>query len=331
MATDRLDVVALGNAIVDVLTHEADGFLDAHGLVKGSMQLVDAETAASIYGDMGPAIEASGGSAANTTVGVASLGGAAGFIGKVRDDQLGALYSHDLRAAGVEFSTPPAGDGPPTAQSFIIVTPDAARTMNTFLGASTGLTPADVDAQLLGRASVVFLEGYLWDPPDAKDAFRRAMTVAQDAGARVALTLSDAFCVDRFREEFVDLVEDSVDILFANEDEIVSLYQTDDFDSALARLRAVCETAAVTRGASGSVLISGNDTYTVDAELVGPVTDTTGAGDLYAAGVLYGLTHGFDLEKAGRLGSLCAGEVISHLGPRPAVSLAELATERGLL
>lgn len=331
MATDRLDVVALGNAIVDVLTHEDDAFLDAHALVKGSMSLVDAQTAAGIYGAMGPAVEASGGSAANTTVGVASLGGRAGFIGKVRDDQLGALYTHDLRASGVEFTTPPATDGLPTAQSFIIVTPDAARTMNTFLGASTGLTPADVDAELLGRASVVFLEGYLWDPPAAKEAFRRAMTIAEDAGVRVALTLSDAFCVDRFRAEFVELIDESIDILFANEDEIVSLYQTDDFDTALERARAVCETVAVTRGAAGSVLISGDETCNVDAELVGAVTDTTGAGDLYAAGVLYGLTHGYDLHKAGRLGSLCAGEVISHLGPRPAVPLADLARDRGLL
>jgi sugar/nucleoside kinase (ribokinase family) len=330
VTSNQLDVVALGNAIVDVLTHEDDAFLDTHGLVKGAMQLVDAETAAAIYGDMGPAVEVSGGSAANTTVGVASLGGRAGFIGKVRDDQLGALYTHDLRAAGVEFTTPPATDGMPTAQSLIVVTPDAHRTMNTFLGASTGLTPADVDADVISRASIIFLEGYLWDPPAAKDAFRRAMTLAQDSGARVALTLSDSFCVDRYRDEFVTLVEESVDVLFANEAEIVSLYQVDDFDTAMARARAMCEVVALTRGAEGSVLLSGDETHAVPAELVGPVTDTTGAGDLYAAGVLYGLTHGYDLERAGRLGSLCAAEVISHLGARPATSLAELAAEHGL-
>jgi fructokinase len=325
-----LDVVALGNAIVDVLTHEDDAFLEAHGLVKGAMQLVDAATAAAIYGDMGPGIEASGGSAANTTVGVASLGGRAGFIGKVRDDQLGAVYTHDLRAVGVEFTTPPATEGLPTAQSLIIVTPDANRTMNTFLGASTGLTTSDVDPAIIGRASIVFLEGYLWDPPEAKEAFRRAMSLAQEAGARVALTLSDAFCVDRFREEFVALVDESVDILFANEDEIVSLYEAADFDAAVKQVRAVCEVAALTRGAQGSVLISGDETHVIPAEVLGPLTDTTGAGDLYAAGVLYGLTHGYDLDRAGRLGSLCAGEVISHLGPRPATSLAALASEHGL-
>ena len=330
MASDRLDVVALGNAIVDVLAHEDDAFLDAHGLTKGAMQLVDAATAAAIYGDMGPAVEVSGGSAANTVVGVASLGGRAGFIGKVREDQLGAVYSHDLRAAGVEFATAPAVEGLPTAQSLIIVTPDAHRTMNTFLGASTGLAPNDIDGDLIGRASVVFLEGYLWDPPEAKDAYRRAMTLAQDAGARIAFTLSDSFCVDRFRGEFVALVEESIDILFANEAEIMSLYQVDDFDTAIEKVRAVCEVVAVTRSEQGSVLVSGDETHVVAAEHVGPVVDTTGAGDLYAAGVLFGLTHGYDLERAGRLGSLCAAEVISHLGARPATSLAELAAERRL-
>lgn len=326
-----LDVVALGNAIIDVLAHEDDAFLDAHGLVKGSMQLVDEEGAAAIYGAMGPAMEASGGSAANTTVGVASLGGTAGFIGKVRNDQLGAVYTHDLRASGVEFTTPPATDGPATAQSLIIVTPDAERTMNTYLGASTGLAPGDVDADLIGRASVVFLEGYLWDPPAAKEAFRRAMTLAREGGTRVALTLSDAFCVDRFRDEFVELLDTSVDVLFANDSEIRSLYQLDDFDAAVARARDACEIVTVTRSELGSIVASGDEFHAVPAHHLGAVVDTTGAGDQYAAGFLFGLTHGFDLERCARLANLCAGEVISHLGPRPATSLAELAAAEGLL
>ena len=288
---DRLDVVALGNAIVDVLAHEDDAFLAEQGLAKGSMQLVDEAEAAAIYGAMGPAIEVSGGSAANTTVGVASLGGTAGFIGKVRDDQLGAVYTHDLRAAGVEFTTPPATDGPATAQSLIIVTPDAERTMNTYLGASTGLAAEDVDPSLIGRASVVFLEGYLWDPPVAKDAFRRAMTLATDSGARVALTLSDAFCVERFRQEFVELLETSVDILFANDAEILSLYQLDDLDAAVTRARAACEIVTVTLGERGSLVVSGDETHDVPSKHVGPVVDTTGACDLYAAGFLFGVTH----------------------------------------
>jgi sugar/nucleoside kinase (ribokinase family) len=327
VSENRLDVVALGNAIVDVLTHEDDAFLDAHGLVKGSMQLVDETEAAAIYGDMGPTIEMSGGSAANTTVGVASLGGTAGFIGKVREDQLGALYTHDLRAAGVEYRVAPATSGPATAQSLVIVTPDAQRTMNTYLGASTNLAPGDVDAELIGRASVVFLEGYLWDPPVAKDAFRRAMEMAKTNGSRVALTLSDAFCVDRFRDEFVELVGSSVDVLFANDDEIKSLYQLDDLDAAVARVRDTCELATITLGEQGSLVISADEVHEVPAHPIGPLTDTTGAGDMYAAGFLYGLTHGMDLEQCGRLANLCAGECISHLGGRPATSLAELAAK----
>jgi sugar/nucleoside kinase (ribokinase family) len=328
---ESFDVVALGNAIVDVLAHEDDAFLADHGLVKGSMQLVDASEAAAIYGDMGPAVEMSGGSAANMTAGVASLGGRAAFIGKVRDDQLGAVYTHDLRAAGVAFATPPATDGPATAQSLIIVTPDAQRTMNTYLGAATDLTPDDVDPALIARAAVVFLEGYLWDPPVAKDAFRQAVALAKDAGARVALTLSDSFCVDRFRDEFVALIDESVDVLFANEAEIASLYQLGDFEASVERARQACEIVSVTQGAAGATVVAGDQRHSVQAHLVGPVTDTTGAGDLYAAGFLFGLTHGYDLERCARLASLCAGEVISHLGARPATSLAQLAAAEGLL
>jgi sugar/nucleoside kinase (ribokinase family) len=330
VTTDKLDVVALGNAIVDVLAHEDDAFLDAQGLVKGSMQLVDATRAGEIYGAMGPGIEASGGSAANTTAGVASLGGTAGFIGKVRDDQLGAVFTHDLRAAGVEFTTPPAESGLPTAQSLIIVTPDAERTMNTFLGASTDLAPDDVDAALIGRAGIVYLEGYLWDPPVAKDAFRRAMTLAKEAGVRVALTLSDSFCVDRFRDEFVALLDDSVDVLFANEGEILSLYQVDDLETALAKASAACAIVSVTRGADGSIVVAGGERHDVPVEPVGDVVDTTGAGDFYAAGFLFGLTHGYPLERCARLANLCAAECIQYLGPRPPTSLAEVAATAGL-
>jgi sugar/nucleoside kinase (ribokinase family) len=325
MTEKTLDVVALGNAIVDVLAHEDDAFIDAHGLVKGSMQLVDATQAAAIYGDMGPGIEVSGGSAANTTVGVASLGGSAAFIGKVRDDQLGAVFTHDLRAAGVEFTTPPATAGLATAQSLVIVTPDAQRTMNTFLGAATDLTVDDVDAAMIDRAKVVYLEGYLWDPPAAKDAFREAMKLASASGARVALTLSDSFCVDRFRDEFVDLLHESVDLLFANEAEIVSLFQVDSLDAAVKGARGACELVSITKGAEGSLVLAGDDTYAVPVHKLGPVVDTTGAGDLYAAGFLFGVTHNLDLERCARLANLCAAEIIGHLGARPETSLAELA------
>jgi sugar/nucleoside kinase (ribokinase family) len=330
VTNNKLDVVALGNAIVDVLANEDDAFLAAHELVKGSMQLVDSGQAAAIYGAMGPAIEASGGSAANTVAAVASLGGTAGFIGKVRDDQLGAVYTHDLRAAGVEFTTAPATTGPATAQSLIIVTPDAERTMNTFLGASTDLSPDDVDPAMIERASVVYLEGYLWDPPLAKDAFRRAMSLAKDAGARVALTLSDSFCVDRFRHEFVALLDDSVDVLFANEGEIMSLFELDDLDAAVERAAAVCEIVSVTLGARGSMVVAGAERHEVPVAGDGEVVDTTGAGDNYAAGFLYGLTHGHDLESCARLANLCAAECIRHLGPRPPTSLAALAAAAGL-
>lgn len=326
----ELDVVALGNAIVDVLAHADDHFLAELGVEKGSMRLVDAEEAAAIYARMGPGIEASGGSAANTTVGVASLGGTAGFIGKVRDDQLGAVYAHDIRAAGVYFDTPAATTGPPTAQSLILITPDAQRTMNTFLGASTGLEPGDVDASLIRRAKVTYLEGYLWDPPAAKAAFRTAMETAELAGAKVAFTLSDAFCVDRFRDEFIDLIERDVDILFANEAEVLSLFEVDDIEAGLRLLEPMCEVAAVTRSEHGSVVLAGGERVAVPAHPVAAVVDTTGAGDLYAAGFLFGLVRGEPLERCARIGSICAAEVISHVGPRPQEPLdALVARELG--
>jgi sugar/nucleoside kinase (ribokinase family) len=319
-----LDVLALGNAIVDVLAHAGDELLADHGLVKGSMRLCDEAEAAAVYDAMGPAVEISGGSAANTAVGVASLGGRAGFIGKVRDDQLGTVFAHDIRAAGVDFASDPATSGPPTGRCLVLISPDAQRTMSTFLGTAGLLGPDDVPAERVASAAITFLEGYLWEEPSAKVAIQRAIEAAHAAGRRVAFTLSDSFCVERNRDEFVALVESSIDILFANEAELDALYGEADFDAGIRRLAGVVELAAVTRGPKGSVLLQGDRVVEVAAEPV-DVVDTTGAGDLYAAGVLHGLAAGYDLEVAGRLGSLAAGEVISHVGARPEVSLAELA------
>ena len=321
----RLDVVAIGNALVDVLSHESHEFLAEHGLTAGAMELIDTDRAEHLYAAMGPAVEISGGSAANTLVGVTSLGGSAGFIGRVADDELGAVFGHDIRAAGVEFVSTPAVGGDPSGRCLIMVTPDAQRTMNTYLGASAQLGPDDVDRDLIVRAQVLYLEGYLWDEPEAKEAYRLAARAAHDAGNRVAFTLSDSFCVDRHRHEFLELVETEVDVLFANEAEITSLYEVDQFDDALQRVQHHCEIAALTRSERGAVIVARDEVHVVDAERVGDVVDTTGAGDQFAAGFLYGLTHGYDLGTAARLGALAAGEVISHLGARPATSLAQLA------
>lgn len=324
MSARELDVVAIGHAIVDVLSHAEDHVLAGLGLTKGSMALVDAETAAGVYDDMGPAVEVSGGSAANTAAGVASFGGAAAFIGKVRADQLGTVFTHDIRAVGVEFPTPPALDGPATARCLILVTPDAQRTMSTYLGAATGLRPEDIDDELVRRSHVTYLEGYLWDPPEAIDALRRAMDVAHGAGRRVAFSLSDPFCVDRHRAEFVTLLDEQIDVLFANEHEITSLFELTSFEDAVEAVAGRCEIAALTRGPGGSVIVTADTTVGVPAAPVDEVVDTTGAGDLYAAGFLYGLTHGADLDRCGALGSLAAAEVISHVGARPQVPLAQL-------
>jgi sugar/nucleoside kinase (ribokinase family) len=321
----RFDVVGIGNALVDVLSHEDHDFVTRQGLERGAMQLIDTDRAEELYAAMGPATEISGGSAANTMVGIASLGGTSAFVGRVNDDQLGAVFGHDLRAAGVAFTTPPATDGVPTGRCLIVVTPDAQRTLNTYLGASAQLGPGDLDADLVARSQVLFLEGYLWDEPEAKEAFRRAVGIAHDAGNRVAFTLSDGFCVDRHRAEFLDLVEHHVDVLFANEIEITSLYEVDEFDDALQRVQHHCEIAALTRSEKGSLIVTRDEVHLIDAHPVEHVVDTTGAGDLYAAGFLFGLTHGYDLGTAGRLGALAAAEVIGHLGPRPQVSLADLA------
>lgn len=320
-----VDVVGIGNALVDVLSQESDAFVVAQGLTKGAMQLVDEARARALYGAMGPAVEVSGGSAANTIVGVASFGGRAHYVGKVRDDQLGEVFSHDLRGVGVGYSTPAATSGPSTGRCLIVVTPDAQRTLTTYLGASVQLGPADVDKDLIERAGILYLEGYLFDPPQAQRAFHVAAGIAHAAGRKVALTLSDPFCVDRHRTAFRELVERHVDILFANEAEIRALYQTPDFDAALQQVRHHTSVAALTRSERGSVIVAGDEVHVIDAHPVKEVVDTTGAGDLYAAGFIFGLSRGRSLAACGRLGAVAAAEVISHVGARPLVPLADLS------
>lgn len=331
-----LDVLTLGNAIVDVIAHTDDDFLVAEKLHKGSMNLIDEARAMDLYGRMGQATIMSGGAAANTAAGVAALGRRAGFIGKVRDDEAGALYRHDMRAVGIRFDTPDATDGPATARSFILVTPDGERTMNTYLGACQKLTPADIDEETVRSARVVYLEGYLWDPPQAKEAFRKAVAIAHAAGNKVSLTLSDSFCVDRYRDEFLELIRTgAVDILFANIHEVKALYQTADADTALAALREEDTPHAllsvVTRSEDGSLVISRDRTRAVDAFAVDRIVDSTGAGDLFAGGFLAGLAHGLDEVGCARLGAMAAAEVISHVGARPQRSLLDMARENGIL
>jgi sugar/nucleoside kinase (ribokinase family) len=324
----ELDVLCVGNSIVDVLTQTDDASLERFGMVKGTMALIDAEQAETLYAHMSPAIETSGGSAGNTAAGLASLDAACAFIGRVRDDQLGDIFTHDIRSIGVEYATPAATDGPPTARCLILITPDAQRTMNTFLGASVNLGPEDIDADLVARAKVTYLEGYLWDRDAAKEAFLRAAALAAANGRMVSLSLSDPFCVDRHRESFREFVSGHVDILFANEDEITSLYQVDNFDAALQHVRQDCRIAALTRSEKGSVIVAGEEVHVVDAEPVGKVVDTTGAGDQFAAGFLYGYTRGRDLATCARIGGIAAAEVIGHVGPRPQVKLADLVAEK---
>src|SRR5216684_8139188 len=331
MTSAKYDVLGIGNAIFDVLVQTDESFLRRHGMTKGGMALIDEARALSIYQDMGPAIEMSGGSAANTIVGVANLGARAAYVGKVRDDQIGRMYAHDIRAAGVAFETKPAADGPATGCSYILVTPDGERTMNTYLGAAQELTPSDIDAAQIAAASVIYLEGYLWDPKSAKEAFVKASKIAHDAGREVALTLSDSFCVDRYRDEFLDLMKKrTVDLVFANEAELHSLYQTSDFDTALKQLREDAKLGIVTRSEKGCVVVSREGVIAVPAFPVEQIVDTTGAGDLFAAGFLFGLVRGAGYEKAGRLGALAAAEVIQHIGARPQTSLKELAQQNGL-
>ena len=331
MTEPQYDVLAIGNAIVDVIARAEEDFLMALGMHKGAMTLIDEARARSIYDAMGPAVEISGGSAANTTAGIASLGGRAAFIGKVKDDELGRVFAHDIRAAGVAFASPPALNGPATARCYILVTPDGERTLNTYLGAAQNLGRVDIDTTTVAAAAITYLEGYLWDPRDAKDAFLKAAASAHAAGRLVALTLSDAFCVDRWREEFLQLVRGgTIDLLLANESELRSLYQTADFDTALAALRADAKLAVVTRSEKGCVVVSGPQTHEVAAFPIERIVDTTGAGDLFAAGFLFGLARGNDLAVAARIGALAAAEVIQHIGARPQSSLKALAQQHGL-
>lgn len=324
MSSAAFDVLGIGNAIVDVITHADDAFIAKQALVKGSMTLIDEARAETLYAAMGPGVEISGGSCGNTIAGVASFGGKGCYVGKVRNDQLGAVFGHDLRATGVTFTTSQATEGPATARCLIVVTPDAQRTMNTYLGACTGLGPADIDIAQVAAAQVTYVEGYLWDPPEAKKAVLKAFDAAHAAGRKVSITLSDSFCVDRYRDEFRSLLRDKVDILFANESEIKSLYQADTFEAALAAARAENKICALTRSEKGSVVIKGSETHEVPAAPVSRVVDTTGAGDLYAAGFLFGFTHGKPLAECARLGGVAAAEVISHVGARPEKALKGL-------
>jgi adenosine kinase len=332
MTAVRYDVLGLGNAIVDVITRADDAFLAAHDMRKGGMALIDEARAAQIYDAMGPAVEISGGSAANTIVGVSGFGARAAFVGKIKDDQLGAAFAHDIRAAGVAFDTPPAADGPSTGRCYVLVTPDGERTMNTYLGAAQDLHPRDIDADTVAGSAIIYLEGYLWDPAHAKEAFVKAAAIAHEAKRMVALTLSDAFCVGRWRHEFLHLLRSgTVDLLFANAVELQSLYETSNFDAALAALRADARFAVVTRSEKGCVVLEGSHTLASPAFPVARVVDTTGAGDLFAAGFLFGLARGATHEKAARLGALAAAEVIGHIGARPEVSLKTLAQDNGLM
>jgi len=330
MTQANLDVVGIGDAIVDVIAHADEAFLEREGLVKGTMTLIDAPRAEALYRIMGPAVEVSGGSVGNTMAGLASLGGTGAYIGKVRDDFLGQVYRHDITAAGIRFDTPAATSGPGTARCLILVTPDGQRTMNTYLGACADLGPADIDPDVIVAAQITYLEGYLFDPPQAQEAFRKAAAIAHAGGRKVALSLSDPFCVGRHREAFRDLVDGHVDILFANEAEICSLYETADFATAAARVRGHVALAALTRSAAGSVILADDAEHTVAAAPVARVVDSTGAGDLYAAGFLYGLTRELPLPTCGGIGSLCAAEIISHVGARPETAVSRLVAEAGL-
>ena len=334
MTSAKYDVLGIGNAIFDVLVQTDDAFLTAHGMTKGGMALIDEARASSIYSDMGKgsgkATEMSGGSAANTIVGIASLGARAAYVGKVKSDKIGELYTHDIRAAGVAFDTKAAAGGPATGCSYILVTPDGERTMNTYLGAAQELTPDDIDADAVAASSMVYLEGYLWDPKSAKEAFVKASKIAHDSGRQVALTLSDAFCVGRYRNEFLELMRNgTVDLIFANESELTSLYETD-YDAALAQLRNDIRLGVVTRSEKGCVVASKGGVVAVPAFPIDKLVDTTGAGDLFAAGFLFGLARSASHEDCGRLGALAAAEVIQHIGARPQVSLKELAKQNGL-
>jgi sugar/nucleoside kinase (ribokinase family) len=331
MTNQEFDVLCIGNAIVDVIAKVDEAFVAREALVKGSMNLIDEPRAEQLYAHMGPATETSGGSAGNTAAGVASFGGKAAYFGKVRNDQLGGIFAHDMNAIGVHFATAHANDGPATARSFILVTPDGERTMNTYLGACVNLSPADVDAKIVASAKVTYMEGYLFDKPQAKAAFREAAKIARASGRLTSITLSDSFCVERHRADWLDLIKSSIDIVFANESEITSLYQTQNFDGAATAIARDCPLAILTRGEHGSVVVQGNERIVVPAFPIAKMIDATGAGDLFASGFLFGHTHGKPLRQCAALGSLAAAEVISHIGPRPEVNLAKLAQKNGLI
>ena len=328
MSNGNLDLVGIGNAIVDVLSKTDDVFLESNRINKGTMTLIEADQAEALYAKMGPGMEVSGGSAANTVAAFASMNGTAGYIGKLANDQLGQVFRHDIKAHGVEFNTPALTDGPPTARCLILVTPDAQRTMCTFLGACVWIAPSDLDEEMIKSAKVTYLEGYLYDRPRAKQTFKKASEIAHAAGKKVSLSLSDPFCVERHRAEFVDLVKNDVDILFANEAEIMSLYDTHHFDEAVAQAREACEIAVITRSAKGSLVLTPTNTFEIKAEPVTQVVDTTGAGDMYAAGFLYGYTRAKSLAECGRIGSISAAEVLAHMGARPQSSMKKLLQEK---
>jgi sugar/nucleoside kinase (ribokinase family) len=328
----HFDVLTIGNAIVDIISRCDDAFLTENAITKGAMNLIDADRAEFLYAKSGPSLEASGGSAGNTAAGVAGFGGRTAYFGKVANDQLGDIFAHDIRATGVHFQTKPLDRFPPTARSMIFVTPDGERSMNTYLGACVELRPEDIEDNVVAESKVTYFEGYLWDPPLAKDAIRRAAEIAHAHGREMAMTLSDSFCVGRYRDEFLDLMRSgTVDIVFANRAEVLALYETDDFDFALDRISRDCKLAAVTMSEDGSHILTADQKLKIDALAIDNVVDTTGAGDLYAAGFLFGYTSGRDLETCGKLGSLAAGIVIQQIGPRPMVDLKAEAKKRGLI
>jgi len=328
----RFDVLTVGNAIVDIIARCDDQFLADNAITKAAMNLIDAERAELLYSRMGPAIEASGGSAGNTAAGIANFGGKAAYFGKVAKDQLGQIFSHDIRALGVHYQTQPLENFPPTARSMIFVTEDGERSMNTYLGACVELGPEDVEADVVAEAKVTYFEGYLWDPPRAKEAIRECARIAHENGREVSMTLSDSFCVGRYRDEFLELMRSgTVDIVFANRQEALSLYETEDFEEALTQIARDCKIAAVTMSEDGAVILRGSEHYHVDAIALDELVDTTGAGDLFASGFLYGYTQGRELKDCGKLGCLAAGTVIQQIGPRPDKSLSELAKAAGLI
>ena len=331
MTAAKYDVLTVGNAIVDIIARAEDDFLVRENITKAAMNLIDADRAEHLYSVMGPALEASGGSAGNTAAGLASLGASAAYFGKVADDHLGTVFTHDIRAIGVDFDTKPLPGTPPTARSMIFVTPDGERTMNTYLGACVELGPEDIDANVVAASKITYFEGYLWDAPRAKDAIRLAAKLAHENSRQVAITLSDSFCVDRFRDEFLDLMRSgTVVMIFANDSELKSLYQTSDLATAMDAVKQDVSLAAITMGENGSAVISEDDVVEIAAHPIEKLEDTTGAGDLYAAGFLYGLTQEKSLADCARIGGLAAAEVIQHIGPRPQVSLKDLLSQSGI-